>query len=196
LSSLPDKARELFNRAKDRAVEAATKLYEGFKEWVKRIPGVLGDVFTNIWNEIKTWPSKLWEKAKSIGRSMWEGFKAGLGISSPSYIERALMAIEEQARVTVAEMRSSVRELGRLTLPRPDVGPAMAMAGPGYGGARVVEPGWRGLGRPAWGAPVVEGRRVEVVLVLDGKELARKQLPYLLVEMAAANRDAKRAVGR
>jgi len=116
LSSLPDKARELFNRAKDRAVEAATKLYEGFKEWVTKIPSVLGDVFTNIWNEIKTWPSKLWEKAKSIGRSMWEGFKDGLGIHSPSYIERAFMAIEEQAWATMASLRQLV----------PDIRPLMA----------------------------------------------------------------------
>src|SRR5690606_14838522 len=74
------------------------------------------EIWDRIWSIISSWPSRLWEKAKSIASSFWEGFKKGLGKNSPSYVERAFMDIEEQAWATMASLRQLV----------PDIRPLMA----------------------------------------------------------------------
>jgi hypothetical protein len=62
------------------------------------------DIRNNILSSIGGWAGKLWDKAKSIGSSLWKGFKKGIGMGSPSLIERAFMAIEAQGYETVSNL--------------------------------------------------------------------------------------------
>lgn len=55
-----------------------------------------------------------YNKFKSIAGSMWDGFKDGLGIHSPSYIERAMFAIDDQADATVRNLNDQMSQINSL----------------------------------------------------------------------------------
>ena len=65
-------------------------------------------------NAIGNFASAAYNKFKSIAGSMWNGFKDGLGIHSPSYVERAMMAIDNQADDTVTNLNSQMGQINRL----------------------------------------------------------------------------------
>src|SRR5690606_10403837 len=133
-----------------------------------------------IWNRIKSWPSKLWQKAKQIASEFWEGFKKGLGISSPSHVERAFMAIGDQAEATMAQLRRIA----------PRMEPIMAkLASPALAVANAATLA------PAGEESLSINGRYEIVLMLDGREVARTTAPYLGDELERQRRIFSRARG-
>lgn len=98
------------------AKQLGGKLVEGFISQVKQLPGRIKDIFFQALDAIGGFAGKLFEKAKNVAGDFWNGFKEGLGISSPSYIERAFMNIEEQGRHTLAAMKDTVRGMGDISL--------------------------------------------------------------------------------
>ena len=184
-----------FSQARDWAVSRASELINRVSEWFKSLPGriasylsslpsrvssIFSNVWSAIWNRIKSWPSKLWQKAKQIASDFWEGFKKGLGISSPSYVERAFMAIGEQAEATMAQLRRIAPRMEPIMAKLSS--PALAVADT----AAVFAPTEESL--------AINGR-YEIVLMLDGREVARTTAPYLGDELERQRRIFSRARG-
>jgi len=53
-------------------------------------------------------PGVMWDKALEIASNFWEGFKAGLGISSPSFVELAFMAMSDAAAIAAEDIAADV----------------------------------------------------------------------------------------
>ena len=107
------KAFQKFTEIVQFAKNAGRNLVDGFLGFVKNIPNSVRNVFNNVTSFIKNLPGKLFAKAKSIGRSLWNGFKKGIGIGSPSLIERALFAIGDSAFDTVDMLNRSTVDFQR-----------------------------------------------------------------------------------
>lgn len=93
---LPDRIANFFRAAADSAQSVISELPEYFSQTWGRII----DFLTGL-------PGELWDKAKSIASGFWEGFKDGLGIRSPSYIERAFFAMVEAAQQAEMGIKSA-----------------------------------------------------------------------------------------
>lgn len=101
--------------------------------FMKDLPGKMLSAVGNI-------AGAAYNKFKDIAGSMWNGFKDGLGIHSPSYIEHALFAIDDQGAATVKNMNSQMRDLNalaasaqRVDFPTGTTGGSDFGSGPGYG---------------------------------------------------------------
>jgi phage-related protein len=97
------------------AQNAASNMVNGFIGWVSSLPGRVWGIMAQVANTIGGFGSWLWEQGRRIAASVWEGFKKGLGIRSPSYIEKAFMAIQDQASETLYQMTKDVNQLNRIT---------------------------------------------------------------------------------
>ena len=102
---------------KKNAIEAGSKLLNSFIDEIKGLPGKVWDILKETAGKLLNIGGELWDNAKRVASDLWQGFKDGLGISSPSYIERALMAIGEQSKELVASMRGDFRSLADLPMP-------------------------------------------------------------------------------
>lgn len=84
---------EKFNQVKDKAVEIAENIYNDVIEWVQKIPDKVKEIFLSTIQNIKDLAGKAGEAVKDFGSGLWEGFKDGIGMHSPSHFERAMWQI-------------------------------------------------------------------------------------------------------
>jgi hypothetical protein len=77
------------------SLEAGIRLYNGIGEWIGKIPELLKSIWDSVLNFLTNLPSLIWEKAKSIGASIWNGFREGLDIHSPSGPEKDTANMEK-----------------------------------------------------------------------------------------------------
>jgi TP901 family phage tail tape measure protein len=106
ITSLPGRIKALFNSAKQAAVSAFNSLKSTVVGIAKSIPGAVASAlgglagaikgaFSAAINAVSGLGGAAYDKAKSIGSSLWKGFKDGLGIHSPSFIEKAMFAVHD-----------------------------------------------------------------------------------------------------
>jgi TP901 family phage tail tape measure protein len=72
------------------AVDLGSKILNGIVSFIANIPGELGNLAMAIVHLIEGAASDALNAAAHLGSAIWAGFKKGLGISSPSYLERAM----------------------------------------------------------------------------------------------------------
>ena len=102
---------------RNKAIEAGSKLLNSFIDTIKGLPGKVWDILKETAGKLLSIGGELWDNAKRVASDLWEGFKSGLGISSPSYIERALMSIQDTSAATVDAMTKDFRGLSSLPMP-------------------------------------------------------------------------------
>lgn len=90
---------------------AGANIVNGFGSFINGLPGMVGGIFNSVVNTIMSFGQRLWDMAKQVAGSFWQGFKKGLGISSPSYVERAFMAIGKQSTDTLGQMKDDIGTL-------------------------------------------------------------------------------------
>src|SRR3954470_2521691 len=78
------------------AIATTASMVEQIVGFFRDLPGRAIGALGNFAGAIKN-------KLKDVAASAWKGFKDGLGIHSPSYIEKAFMAIEAQGTSTVGQ---------------------------------------------------------------------------------------------
>lgn len=98
-----------------RAQGAAVGLINGFIGVINGLPGMVANIFNNVVNTVSGWAGQLFNRARDIAGKFWEGFKQGLGIRSPSYIEKAFMAIGNQSTETLTQMSSDLNKLNQIS---------------------------------------------------------------------------------
>lgn len=102
---------EKFNLVKDKALEIAKAIYTGIRDWVTKIPEKVKEIFLQAIQNVKDLVGKATDAVKDFGSGLWEGFKDGLGIHSPSYIERAMWQITGVLDDETQNMKSQVRTI-------------------------------------------------------------------------------------
>lgn len=98
-----------------RGQSAGQGLVNGFISFLAQLPGLVGGIFNNVVNTVAGWAGQLFNRARDIAGRFWEGFKQGLGIHSPSYIEKAFMAIGVQSQTTLAQMSTDMNKLNDIS---------------------------------------------------------------------------------
>lgn len=96
------------------ANRTASQVWHGFMDTVNQLPGLMEQVLQNVWNKITGWAGKMYDGTKKVADSIWNAFKNGLGIKSPSYLEKAMTAIADNSHATVATMTDNVDKLADL----------------------------------------------------------------------------------
>ena len=89
-------------------------MIEGVKSQVKNLPSTISNAISNAIKGVGNWGSKAYTALKSIGSSMWNGFQKGLGINSPSYIEKAMFAINDEGENLKSSLFNTFRRLKNL----------------------------------------------------------------------------------
>jgi hypothetical protein len=84
------------------------------------LKGLIGTAISNAVSSITGFAQQAWDNAKKLGSSIWEGFKKGMGISSPSFIERAMVQVGKVTNDQVANLAEQVRYMQRLGSTIPD----------------------------------------------------------------------------
>lgn len=99
-------------------VSAASKfgsnVYHSFTNWVKKIPGAVTGAVNSAINAFLNMIKGAWNAAKGFAKGLWDGFKSGLGIHSPSYIERAMWAITDVTSTETKRLGAHVRTMKQL----------------------------------------------------------------------------------
>lgn len=94
-----------------RARSAGLYLINGFINTITSLPGRVGQVLWNVINKITSFGGEAYNAAVRMASNIWEGFKAGLGIHSPSYLEKAMDAIIEKAQTLPDEFQNVADDL-------------------------------------------------------------------------------------
>lgn len=124
LSNLPETIGYWLGRAVRRFIEfqievpgimknAARDAVNGFISFFLDLPKLVADAIGNVVKTIKDAASELWSAAKEAAGNAWKGFKDGLGISSPSYLEEAMIDIMRQSKKMVDQIGSDFKDLDR-----------------------------------------------------------------------------------
>lgn len=108
ITNAANSIRNGFENAKNWAVNAVRNLLSGIGSILAQIPSIFTNIFNKVISFLANLPSVLWNKAKSIASSFWEGFKNGLGIHSPSYVEKAFDAMTSNMGDNLYDMKRLV----------------------------------------------------------------------------------------
>jgi hypothetical protein len=127
LKNLPANLARIFTDAKNKAVAALTTLLtrakalggnikDGVIKAITGLPGLIKQVFQRALDALTGFASRAFSKARSIGSSLWNGFKDGMGINSPSYIEKAMFQVSktmgEETKATAKAVKQ-IQGLGK-----------------------------------------------------------------------------------
>lgn len=111
LSKIPGTIVSWIGSAANKTRELGKVMIDGVVDIIKKLPGKVTEWFQKAIDAIGKLVRKAWNGAKEFAKGLWNGFKSGLGIHSPSFIERALFDIEDQAKATTKNLSDSISEL-------------------------------------------------------------------------------------
>ena len=120
VSKLPGRVSQFFTDLKNKAVfeltnlaieaaNAGLEIYNGIVSKVKEIPGAVSGAINNAIQAFKNMVSNAFNAAKSFANGLWEGFKSGLGINSPSFIEKQMVQITRVVDEETRNLRGQVK---------------------------------------------------------------------------------------
>ena len=102
------------NEAKARAIEIATGIYNGIRDKITGLPDLARGIFDRVVGAIKGAITGAFNAVRDFAAGLWAGFKDGLGIHSPSYIEYAMWAITDTIDEETRRMRGQVKAVQNL----------------------------------------------------------------------------------
>ncbi len=173
------------------AYRAGSDMVSGMIDAIIGLPGRVGEILRSVINTITGRINDFWSAARTAAGNLWAGFKAGLGIHSPSYIERALANITEASQATVARLSVDFRRLSGLTAE-----PQVAM-GVSYSASAPAVPVATPTATTSTTVPVIVTRtrqergetasaatpqvitRQPIKLVLDGRTIAETVIEFI-----------------
>lgn len=105
------RAVQKLSELKNKAFELALGIYNNIKTWVEKIPGVISSAVSNAIQAFKNMITGAFNAAKDFASGLWNGFKKGLGINSPSLIEKQMVQITAVTEVETNRLKGQVRML-------------------------------------------------------------------------------------
>lgn len=97
------------------AIKIATDIFKGIQNALAGLPALVSGIFNNVVQAIKNAISGAVKAVTQFATGLWNGFKDGLGIHSPSYIERAMWQITgvvEDETTKLAKQVGTIQDLG------------------------------------------------------------------------------------
>lgn len=102
-----------------RAISAAEAIglgiFNAISGFATGLPGVVGDIISNMIGVIKDAAGAAFDAVKDFAGGMWDGFKSGLGIGSPSYMERAMWQISGVLDTELKKQSKMTMDVQRLS---------------------------------------------------------------------------------
>lgn len=101
---------------KTRAVQMATTMATEFVAQIEGLPGLVADIGQKIIDAFKDKITDAKNAVQDFAKGMWDGFKAGLGINSPSFIEEAawqITGVLDKETKKLAGQTLKIQSLGR-----------------------------------------------------------------------------------
>jgi TP901 family phage tail tape measure protein len=99
------------SNAASRARAMASQVVSAISSGLGRLPGIVSGALGNAIAAFKHMVGAAFSAAKSFANGLWTGFKKGLGISSPSFIERAMTDITDHTGRETKNLKGQVRSL-------------------------------------------------------------------------------------
>jgi len=93
------------------AWQFGTAIVKGIIDVIKGLPGMVWDILVAVVTKLKEAVSRVFNAAKDFGSSIWNGFRKGMGIASPSFIEEAMTNITNQGNKSISMLRRQVAAL-------------------------------------------------------------------------------------
>lgn len=94
-----------------KAGEIGSNFVNGIINWVNQLPGMMGQIITNVINTVTGWVGQAFKAAENFAGSLWNGFKSGLGIKSPSFIEKQMVQISQCMDDETKKINNSVKQI-------------------------------------------------------------------------------------
>lgn len=127
LASMVNAIGAWFNNAFKVAVSITQSIVNNVGYVFTNLPKIVGNIVNNIVGFFRDLPSRIMNaigdlagsigrKLEQIGKSAWEGFKKGMGIHSPSFIEKAFMSISAQGHQTVGDLNNAMDKLNSMAV--------------------------------------------------------------------------------
>lgn len=115
VSQVPARIAGFVRSAASAAMNLGRSIFNGIIDFVTSIPQKIWNIITSIPDMISRAIGKIGSAAKNFGSAIWNGFKDGMGINSPSYIEKAMFAVVANASKTTAELRNHVVDIQKMS---------------------------------------------------------------------------------
>ena len=96
------------------ATQAGQNIVNGVIGFVTGLPGQVWGVLVAVGNQIMAIGSYWYNQAYNAAVNIWNGFKAALGIASPSYLERAMMNIGDESSRMVDKLESDANQISSI----------------------------------------------------------------------------------
>lgn len=116
ISSMVNRAIALFHRLIGAAQNLGSSIYNGVMGGLSALPGAVAGIFSNVVSAMRGQISAGIAAVTDFAAGMWSGFKKGLGINSPSYIEEAMWQITgvlEEETKKIAKQTMAVQRLSK-----------------------------------------------------------------------------------
>jgi len=128
----------------------ATAAVNAFMGIVSGLGSLVWDSLMNLRDTISRAARNLARAARDAANALWEGFKKGLGISSPSYLEEAMGRIMDTSHDLLKTLRTDFGAMARI--PVPELSPNLA-----YGAAVMPQAAVAGAAMAAPGISAYHG---------------------------------------
>ena len=139
--SVLDKIGNFYNQAVNWAGQIGLNFVNGILNWLNQLPGLVWQVIQNVINTFENMVSSAWDAAKNFAKGLWDGFKHGLGINSPSYIEKAMFQITDTMHSESKKIADYVKVVNGLGQQMMDLNPASVLMGGGLALTHPISPG-------------------------------------------------------
>lgn len=131
LMSVLDKIGNFYNQARDWAGRIGLDFVNGILHWLNQLPTLIGQVIDNAIQAFENMVSSAFDAASSFAEGLWNGFKHGLGIKSPSYIEKAMFQITDTMQSESKKISDYVKVVNGLGQQMMELNPASVLMGAG-----------------------------------------------------------------
>lgn len=112
------------------AASIGRSIIDGIVGFITGLPGTVSGIIGRVISAFRDMIGRAFSAARDFASGLWEGFKDGLGIHSPSFIEEAMFAIERQGQNSISTLGKQVRTLQRLGARLPAVAPSGGLSAP------------------------------------------------------------------
>lgn len=93
------------------AADLGWSFFNGIIDVITGLPDLVWDILNDVIGAFKDLVTTAFNAAKDFASGLWNGFKEGLGINSPSFIEEAMFKIDDQAKATGKNLAAHLRTM-------------------------------------------------------------------------------------